>query len=290
MNEKPMNENPTQDNTVTITIVVDNQAQQGLASEHGLALWIETPDTCLLFDTAQGPAFEKNVASLKIPLEKASAVILSHGHYDHTGGLPLALARATKATLYCHPDATLKRYAIRDAKATDISMPRAAQEALLALPAERTSWTFGPMQLAPSLGILAGIPRKTTYEDTGGPFYLDPHGLEPDPLDDDLAVWIRTSRGLVVCLGCAHAGAINTLDFARLVTKEEKIHAVVGGLHLMEARKERLEQTIAALKNLNPELIVPCHCTGKAAVELLTQHLATAVQAGQAGQMHVFSG
>ncbi|MCX8032526.1 MAG: MBL fold metallo-hydrolase [Thermoleophilia bacterium] len=274
--------------STTITIVVDNQAGQGLASEHGLSLWIETPEICALFDTGQGPAFEKNLTSLEIPLEKASVVILSHGHYDHTGGLPLALARTTKATVYCHPDVTLKRYAIRDNKATDISMPQPAQEALAALPSERLCWISGPRQISPSFGIIAGIPRQTPYEDTGGPFYLDPQGSKADPLADDLALWIRTSKGLVVCLGCAHAGAINTLEFAREITQGEKVHAIVGGLHLMEAQEQRMKQTITALKELKPDLIVPCHCTGKAAVELLSQEFGPAVQPGQTGMTLTF--
>lgn len=122
-----------------ITILVDNQAVTGLAAEHGFSLWIETADTHLLFDTGQGTAFEKNAAALGIDLATTNILVLSHGHYDHTGGVPSCL-RAGKAELYCHPGAVLPRYSIRNGMTKSLQMPPQAMLAIDKLPAKRVHW------------------------------------------------------------------------------------------------------------------------------------------------------
>ncbi|MBN2489804.1 MAG: MBL fold metallo-hydrolase, partial [Planctomycetes bacterium] len=132
------------------------------------------------------------------------------------------------------------------------------------------------------------IDRRTDYEDTGGPFFLDAAGTRPDPIPDDLALWMRTDRGLVVVVGCSHAGLINTLDQARRVSGESRLHAVLGGFHLGGAAAERLERTAQALEALAVEQVVPCHCTGDVAVEFLRQALGARVVPGAAGACYTF--
>jgi len=247
---------------IKITILVDNQALGGLASEHGLSLWIEGGGMHILLDTGQGGALEKNVAALGVDLSKTDMLVISHGHYDHTGALPYVLREAPDAEIYCHPGILQTRYAVRDSKAKSIGIPDPAQRALRGLPPEQVHAVGGALMLSDSIGVVGSIPRLTDYEDTGGPFYLDPQGLTPDAIEDDLALWIRTDAGVVVCLGCAHAGPISTLMHIRDLTRGARIRAVVGGFHLMDASRERVERTIDALLDLDPDLVVPCHCTG----------------------------
>jgi 7,8-dihydropterin-6-yl-methyl-4-(beta-D-ribofuranosyl)aminobenzene 5'-phosphate synthase len=133
------------------------------------------------------------------------------------------------------------------------------------------------------IGVTGPIPRETAFEDTGGPFFLDQGGRRADAMDDDLALWIKTDRGLVVCVGCSHAGVVNTLNYAQRLNAGSRIRAVVGGMHLLSASEERLEQTIAALRGLDPELLVPCHCTGEGAIERLQAAFGDRTLRGLAG-------
>lgn len=268
---------------VTLTVLVDNRAGFGCLAEHGFALWIEHGDRRILLDTGQGEVLEPNARTLGIDLGRTDALVLSHGHYDHTGGLPLVLSAAPRASLSCHPGVTEPRYSIRDGEARDIRMPQASMRALNALSPDRLRWSGEPVRLCEGLGLSGTIPRRTDFEDAGGPFFFDPHGHRPDPVADDQSLWIRTDKGLVICTGCCHAGLINTLTHLQDVTGEERIRAVIGGLHLGAASAERLEKTARALRDMGVGLLVPCHCTGEAATAWLVDHLDCEVHTGYAG-------
>lgn len=272
---------------IAVTILVDNKAGEGLLSEHGFSTWVVHGSQQLLFDTGQGAALESNIQPLGIDLRHADAVVLSHGHYDHSGGLPLIVSRAPTIAIYAHPAATRARYAIRDGAVRSIAMPQAARSSLENHPSA-VHWTTAATELSDGVGITGAIPRKTDYEDAGGPFFLDAEGTEPDPILDDLALWLRTDRGLLVIVGCSHAGLINTLRYALAQSGEQKLHAVLGGFHLAEASAVRLTHTMAALRELDPDLIVPCHCTGRKAVEQLMQTFGERVVKGAAGAVFHF--
>jgi 7,8-dihydropterin-6-yl-methyl-4-(beta-D-ribofuranosyl)aminobenzene 5'-phosphate synthase len=271
-----------------ITILIDNQAVAGCEAEHGFSLWLETGGRRLLFDTGQGEAFIGNAATLGIDPGLADTIVLSHGHYDHSGGLPQILRRARKADLYCHPAVVSSRYSIRNGTPKDIRMPSASLIALDRLPLERLHWMQRPHPLSGTIGLSGPIPRVSGFEDTGGPFFLDRQGQRPDPIDDDLALWVRTEGGLIVVVGCAHAGLVNTLLHARRCNDDLPIRAVIGGFHLLNAASRRLEQTIAALRELSPERIVPCHCTGGVAVTALRHAFGDRVLPGAAGARYIF--
>jgi len=271
-----------------ITILVDNKAGEGLASEHGLSLWIETEGKRILFDTGQGPALESNARALGIDVAETDILVLSHGHYDHAGGIAYVIARAQDVDVYCHPGVVQPRYAIRDGKARSIGIPRGAGAALEQLPLERLHWVQEPLMLTERIGLTGPVPRLTSYEDTGGPFYLNPDGARPDLIEDDLALWIQTDQGLVVCMGCAHAGLINTLHRIRDVTQGARVRAVIGGFHLLSAGHKRLTQSILALRLLAPDMLVPCHCTGESAVASLCDALGERVSTGASGMTYQF--
>jgi 7,8-dihydropterin-6-yl-methyl-4-(beta-D-ribofuranosyl)aminobenzene 5'-phosphate synthase len=269
--------------TAVLTVLVDNQAGFGCVSEHGFALWIDAGDKHILLDTGQGMALAGNARSQGIDLSRTDALVLSHGHYDHTGAVPLVLGAAGQTRVYCHRGVTEPRYSIRDGQVRDIRMPLASQRALDALPPNRLRWTSGPEPLGEGVGLSGVIPRRTDFEDAGGPFYFDTLGHRPDPIEDDQALWIATDQGLVVCTGCCHAGLVNTLTHLGEVTGEERIRAVIGGLHLGAASEERLEKTARALRDIKPGMLVACHCTGEAATAWLADHLDCEVRTGYAG-------
>jgi 7,8-dihydropterin-6-yl-methyl-4-(beta-D-ribofuranosyl)aminobenzene 5'-phosphate synthase len=273
---------------VQVTILVDNQAGEGLVAEHGLSLWIETEDKRILFDTGQGSAFANNARVVGIDLGKINILVLSHGHYDHTGGIPQVLQQPRNPNVYCHPAIVLPRYSIRNGIPKPIQMPLESMVAIDTLSLEQLHWIQQPMLLSDKIGITGPIPRETSFEDSGGPFYLDPQGEHTDPIADDLALWIRTDDGVIVCVGCSHAGLVNTLYHVRRLSHGLRIRAVIGGFHLLNASRERLEQTVTALRLLGPDLVVPCHCTGELAVAALRNAFGEGISPGAAGMTYQF--
>jgi 7,8-dihydropterin-6-yl-methyl-4-(beta-D-ribofuranosyl)aminobenzene 5'-phosphate synthase len=169
-----------------------------------------------------------------------------------------------------------------------IQIPLASMAAIDRLPAEHLHWIQQPMLLSDKIGITGPIPRETSFEDTGGPFYLDPQGKRADLIEDDLALWIRTGDGVIVCVGCSHAGLVNTLNHVRRLNHGLRVRAVIGGFHLLNAGRERLEQTITALRLFEPDMVVPCHCTGELAVAVLRNALGERVSPGAAGMTNQF--
>lgn len=257
-----------------ITVLVENTVHRpGLLAEHGLSYWIEAGDRRVLFDTGQGSVLAGNAYKLGVPLRQAEAVVLSHGHFDHTGGLAEVLKQGPSMAVYLHPAALEPKFARNDnGTAREIGMPAPAQAALDQR-APRPVFTTEPTPVAGGLTATGPVPRTTDFEDTGGPFFLDRDTRRPDPLADDQSLFFDTSQGTVVLLGCAHSGVINTLRYVQSLTGARPIHAVVGGMHLVRASAERLARTVEEFRRLNVAILAPAHCTGMAATVGLWQAL-----------------
>lgn len=274
---------------VRVTLVVDNQAEGDLIPEHGLSMWIETDGKRILFDTGQGTVFDNNTRVLGIDVENTDALVISHGHYDHTGGIEQVLQRSPATMeVYCHSEVVKPRYSIRNGEAVPIQMPRPCMAALDKLSRQFLHWAPQPMMLSETVGITGPIPRITDYEDVGGPFFLDQEGVRPDPVNDDMALWIQTEKGIVVCVGCCHSGIVNTLEYVKHLSLGKRIRAVIGGFHLVNASPRRMEKTISALKEIAPDVLVPCHCTGDDAFDDIQRGLGDKVVNGQAGKIFLF--
>lgn len=247
---------------IRVTLLAENTARgRGILGEHGLAYWIETDDGRLLFDTGQGHVLRRNAETLGIDLASADAIVLSHGHYDHVGGLEPELVRSPRAVVYLHPDALRERFIRKDEGMYPVN-----EEFLFGGRIEEGTAhlckTGEPVEVLPGVWTTGEVPRLTDYEDTGGAFFLDEAGTKTDPIRDDQALYFRTGKGIVLILGCAHAGVVNTMRHVAGLTGEERLHAVIGGMHLLHAGEERLEQTYRVFDEMEVELIAPCHCTG----------------------------
>lgn len=254
-----------------ITVLADNSAgRRGLLGEHGLALWIELGAPRVLFDTGQGLVLGSNAGLLGIGLEMTDAVLLSHGHYDHTGGLGDVLHLEHRPSVFAHRAAFGDKYARNpDGSSRDIGLP--GREDVLSRAQDVLVLVDGPAEVVAGLHATGPVPRITAFEDTGGPFFTDAACTQPDPLIDDQAAYLETAGGTVVLLGCAHAGMVNTLLYVRALTDNRPIRSVVGGMHLHAASEERVDQTIAALERLGAPSLFPCHCTGFKATARLWQ-------------------
>ena len=271
---------------VEITLLVENRVNgMGLWAEHGLSFRIETGSRKVLFDTGQSfDVLVHNARRLDMDLGETDTIVLSHGHYDHTGGLEGLLRVCPEARVVFHPDATRERYGRSRGRAIrENGMPRTMAH-LLHNGAYSTQETRSPVDLGAGLVATGEIPRRTDYEDTGGNFYLDPDGEQADALLDDQAVFFDTPDGLVILLGCGHAGVINTCIHVQDLTGGRPIHAIVGGFHLLNASDHRLARTVDALRELNVGLLVPLHCTGHEAVQRLWFEFPDLLQPFSVGQ------
>lgn len=256
--------------SIRLTILVENSVHtRVLRAEHGLAILIESRGRRVLFDTGQTDLLLSNAAALGLSLENLDAIVLSHGHDDHTGGLAAVCGQSPRARVFLHPAAKAAKYSgSASGPPRPIGLPFAGQQALVAA-GENVVLTPAREEVIEGVYVTGEIPRRTEFEDVGGRFFLDPGGQQPDPLWDDQALYFQTAAGLVVVLGCAHAGVVNTLQQIEAQTSTQRIHAIIGGLHLLNAGPARLKATVETLRRREVALLMPGHCTGAAATARL---------------------
>jgi 7,8-dihydropterin-6-yl-methyl-4-(beta-D-ribofuranosyl)aminobenzene 5'-phosphate synthase len=256
-----------------ITTLSENTAGLGgLMAEWGLSFLVETEEANILFDTGQSLSASHNADVMGIDLRLVDKIVLSHGHFDHTGGLKQVLLRIGKEIeVIAHPDIWAAKYGrLEGNEAQYIGIPfhRQTLESLGA----RFNLSREPVKISDNLMTTGEIPMVTEYE-TIEPRLVVKEGnrFKPDKLLDDQALIITTGAGLVVILGCAHRGVINTLYHARKLTGVEAIYAVFGGCHLINATEERIWLTIAALQELGVQQMGFSHCTGLAASAIMAR-------------------
>ena len=247
-----------------ITTLVENTvAQSGkkLIAEHGLSFYVETENNKILFDTGQNLAISNNAEVLGIDLNQIDSVILSHGHYDHSGGLKSLLAHNRNFTLYAHPDVFSHKLKRVDDNYKYIGIPlekKSLEEMGIELRLNRN-----PTQICSGVMTTGEIPLKNDFERLETGFYLQKSNqIVTDTLADDQAVILDTNNGLTVLLGCSHRGVINTLNHVVRLAAKKRINAILGGLHLGKASDSKLRKIINHLRGFGFEKIGVGHCTG----------------------------
>ena len=267
-----------------ITVLVENEVSvPGLMAEHGFSALIERDGRCVLFDTGQGPALVQNAEMLGVDWARIEAIALSHGHYDHTGGLAYALHRAPQARVYAHPQALAPHYSWRaGGPVRAIGIPDASRRALEAH-ALGVIWTSGPTEIIPGVWISGTIPRTTDDVPTDKGLFSDAACTIPDSIPDDQAIWAETPEGPVVVLGCAHSGVGHTLAHVARETGSRIIPALVGGQHLAHSDEQKIRRTIALYDVYGVRQIAPTHCTGPLAVSLMAAMLPDRLVRGHGG-------
>ena len=268
---------------IKISTLCDNIVEKShLIAEHGLSFFIETAKINVLFDTGQGLAIKRNAKVLNVDLKSVDAVVISHGHYDHTGGLKKVLREQDTIKIYAHPDIfQLKYRKLKTGKMRYIGSSRS----LIKNP--QLNWTFNlkPYWLSKKIFLTGQIPRKTSFEKVEEEFYIKSgNSWINDKLLDDQALVINTTSGLVLILGCSHSGLINTLRYVKEVTGKKDFYFVIGGTHLRSANQEKIEKTIAALGEFNIQKLILTHCTGISAFNKVYHALGEKVSLGQVGE------
>lgn len=272
-----------------ITVLIENTVGRplDLTGEHGLSLWVETAGHRFLYDTGLSGAVVRNAAVLDVPLRETGAIVLSHGHYDHTGGLRAVLkAIGRPVPVYAHPD-LFSRHLVADNPERFAGVPFDRDE--LESSGAEFHWVEEARQILPNVWASGTVPRTNAFEH-GDPRLLVRHNGDriPDPLRDDLSLYLVTPDGLVILTGCAHAGVVNIIEHARAVTGCSRVRALIGGTHLAPVGAEQLKKTISYLKGLDLELLAASHCTGLPVAARLAGEFGGRFSFGSAGSSFCF--
>ncbi len=245
-----------------VTVLIENTVYaSALRAEHGLAVLLETEGNRVLLDTGQTGQIMENARFLREDLSSVSHIAISHGHYDHTGGLDPVLSKARSAALHAHPAAFDNKYARSDAGLRHIGCRLPLKE--IHGRCSSVALSEGPQTLPGGLGLTGAIPRVHEWETPGGAFFVeDGERKVADSVPDDQSLFWDGPQGPVVIAGCAHAGVVNTLEYVLQLTGADHIHAVLGGLHLHSASPERMDRTIDAFRRFDVQRIGVGHCTG----------------------------
>ncbi len=268
-----------------ITLLTENTAnKRGLLAEHGLSVLIEHGGRRLLFDTGQSGVYAANAEKLGVSLEGLDGIVLSHGHYDHTGGLPefpgslppvYASSLAFEDKLCSNGEAEGFRR---------IGIPW--RERKRDFPVYETR---EKEEILPGFFVLSRIPALLPQEPVPGLFFIEKNGtLQPDRMQDEQLLIIRMEEGLAVFAGCAHAGILNCLKHVSENFPGERIFLLLAGMHLRGCGRKRLEDTIEGLREYGISHMIPLHCTGAEAAVYLRQAFGASCHLAEAGKRFSF--
>ena len=248
---------------IKITTIVENQSKHGnLLSEHGLSLLIECDNKCILFDTGASDLIVKNAMSLAVNPADIDYIILSHGHYDHTGGLKYM----ENKKVYVHPDIFIPKYKKINSQYKYIGLPHAREYY-----EKENNIEF--VEVQQSTKLTENVELHVDFKkQVVGDFYLRTNNnYIHNVFTDELALSINTNNGLVIVTGCAHSGIINIIEKVIEDNGTRTIYALLGGFHLVNLSQKEVKIIAEKINHYHIKKIGISHCTGDKLAKYLNE-------------------
>jgi len=276
---------------LTITTICENSAGGlNVLGEWGLSMLLECDGLQILLDTGQGKTLLHNAQAMGVDLANLDKIVLSHAHFDHTGGLLSLLERRKKEIdIIAHPGVWEAKYGQRPSVGRREYVGIPFQRQALESQGARFQLSAAPVWLSENIVVTGEIPFTNDYEKIDADLFVR-EGDEwlPDLVPDDQAIVVKTEFGLVVLLGCGHRGIVNTLHYAQKLTGVENVYAVVGGTHLLRTPAETLDIIVEAVKGFGLVRLGVSHCTGLSVAAYLSRELGDIMYFNQAGTRTTF--
>lgn len=242
-------------------VIVDDEANPGLQASHGLALHIRAGGLDLLFDAGPGLEVVNNAARLGVELGRVKLIVLSHGHYDHTGGLLYALKKMNgRIPVIADPAIFQAKLSFKPAL-TYIGPPFTLHE--LEEAGGVPIFVTEPTPLSREAMVTGRIERRLDEPSNKGLYVVKDGRLVADEVVDDRALVVKVGGKAAVFTGCAHSGVLNVVDEALRLSKASSIAILAGGLHLFNVSSRKAAEVAKRLERMNVERVAPCHCTGQ---------------------------
>lgn len=256
-------------------ILTDNRTKKrGFLAEHGLSIYIEHEKANILFDTGQSDVYCRNAAEMDVDFDKTDCIILSHGHYDHCGGL-IHFPKINKfPKVYVHETAFGKRYAVNSDRKSyrEVGIPWLLDH--YSSVKSNIVFTRKNLQIAASINLYGEIPSTVAFEGVPEGFYTgDETYKSVDMLKDEQMLIFDTNKSLCIFLGCSHPGIVNCLNYALKQFPGKKIDTLVAGMHLDSVSPLRLQMIMQTMFDLDIQKVVPLHCTGIFAIAEMKRFL-----------------
>ena len=270
---------------VQITIIADNNASLPFTGEHGFSAVI---DICgahthrILFDTGRGVIFT-NAPAAGVNLALCEALVLSHGHYDHTDALKEFMNRYPRARIHASTGIFRQHYSKRTGTCRFIGLSTESREAILSPESTYVPFTGTTAIAGGRVQLADNIPRIHPLETASPLLFEDEACTVSDTVPDELVLWTDTPDGLVIVTGCCHAGFMNTVNFVRTHAPDRPVALVVGGFHLAGVSSERIEATAAFIREQGIRRVAAFHCTGEDETRRLAELTGGIVEAGHCG-------
>jgi 7,8-dihydropterin-6-yl-methyl-4-(beta-D-ribofuranosyl)aminobenzene 5'-phosphate synthase len=274
-----------------LTILADNTVTGKVEAlgEHGFSVYIEIDTANYLFDTGWGKTIVYNAVVYKKNLGALDKIILSHGHPDHTGGLPEVLRFYDQIDVLGHPDIFLHRFRKEvESKRVYGGIPYA--RGYIEKMGARLVFNQDFIEVEKGIYLTGEVPRETDFEagDLENRYAIRNGKVVPEIILDDQSLIIKTEGGILILLGCAHSGIINIINHAIKMTGVDTIFGIIGGTHLAFSGQGQLEKTISALKAYHIKHLIPGHCTGIAVATRLSREFENIFQFSHVGMAFDF--